>query len=155
MNNVRIYIIDDHKLFIEGLYSLLAEKEGLQVIDHNLSPAEFLKNINRIEADVFLVDINMPEMIGIELVQNIMTKKPGAKVLTLTMYDDFQYIEKMIRSGAIGYSMKSDDIKELICAIKTVAACKKYISERLKEDIINKIGSINTIDETEDIKKAN
>ena len=154
MNGIRLYIIDDHKLFIEGLYSLLADKEGLRVIGHCLSPIEALQTIHHIEADVCLVDINMPEMSGIELVQKILEKKPGARILALTMYDDYQYIEKMFRSGAMGYSMKSDTIKELIRAIRAVAAGKRHVSERLKEDVINKIGSISNIDETEDIKKS-
>ncbi len=154
MNNVKVYIIDDHKLFIEGLYSLLADKEGLRVIGHRLSPLEALQSIHQINADVFLIDINMPEMSGFELAQKILEKKPGARMLALTMYDDYQYIEKMIKSGVMGYSLKSDTIKELVKAIKTVAAGKRYMSERLKEDVIDKIGSINTLDETEDIKKS-
>ncbi|TVQ83918.1 MAG: DNA-binding response regulator [Bacteroidetes bacterium] len=154
MDPVKIYIIDDHHLFIEGLYALLSEEECLEITGCSTDPNDFLENLNQIEADVFLVDINMPEMTGIALSKLIINKRPEARILALTMYNDYRHIEKMIKSGALGYSLKSDNIKELIKAIKSVARGKKFISESIQETVVSKIGTIHRIEETEDIRRS-
>ncbi len=154
MDPVKIYIIDDHHLFIEGLYALLSDEKCLKIIGYSMDPNNFLDNLNQIEADVFLVDINMPEMTGIALSKLIMDKKPEARILALTMYNDYRHIEKMIKSGALGYSLKSDNIKELVKAIKSVARGKKFISESIQETVVSKIGNIHRIEEAEDIRKS-
>ena len=154
MSPIKIFIIDDHRLFIEGLYALLSDEECLDIVGYSMEPNQFLEKLNQIDADVFLVDINMPEMTGITLSKLIINKKPEAKILALTMYNDYRHIEKMIKGGALGYSLKSDNIKELVKAIKSVARGKKFISESIQETVVNKIGTIHSIEETENISKS-
>lgn len=154
MNKIKVFIVDDHSLFIEGLYSLLDEEFTVEIVGHSTNPQEVLKNMNSISTDVFLVDINMPHMSGTALTRLMLDTDPGAKVLALTMYNDFRNIEAMIQSGAIGYALKSDKLKELVKAIQTVAKGEKYISKSIHATIVNKIGSIHKIHETQDIKQA-
>jgi DNA-binding NarL/FixJ family response regulator len=116
-----------------------------------MTPNDFLKQLGRIEADVFLMDI---EMSGIMLTKMLLEKRPEAKVLALTMYDDFRHIEQMIKSGALGYAVKSENITELIKAIKTVAEGGKYISESTRETVVNRLGSIHELEELDPVSQS-
>lgn len=139
MERIRITVIDDHKLFVDGICSLLADDEQFQIVGSQLSPVKFLNKFEKGMADVYLVDINMPEMSGIELARKIMDKDPGAKILALTMFDEFQYVEDMIKSGASGYILKSASLEELTDAVITVSQGKKYFGNSIHEIMFNKI----------------
>jgi DNA-binding NarL/FixJ family response regulator len=154
MQKIRVFIIDDHQLFIEGIYALLSDEPAFEFVGDAMSPNEFLAQMHTIQADVFLMDIDMPEMSGIMLTRMLIEKRPEAKVLALTMYDDFRHIEQMIKSGAMGYAVKSENITELIKAIKTVAAGGKYISESPRETVVNRLGSIHELEEVDEMSKS-
>jgi DNA-binding NarL/FixJ family response regulator len=154
MEKIRVFIIDDHKLFIEGIYALLSDEPAFEFVGDAMTPNEFLKQLDGIDADVFLMDIDMPEMSGIMLTKMLLEKRPEAKVLALTMYDDFRHIEQMIKSGALGYAVKSENITELIKAIKTVAEGGKYISESTRETVVNRLGSIHELEELDPVSKS-
>ncbi len=147
MDKINIFIIDDHKLFVEGISSLLADEEHFHVVGHACSGPEFLKLTNIENVDVYLVDINMPEISGVELTKKIKAIYPEAKVLALTMYDDFRYVEEMIRNGADGYILKSANLQELIHAIETVAKGSKYFGEKIQEIVYNKLSGKEKQDE--------
>ncbi len=147
MNTIKIYIIDDHKLFVEGVYSLLSDEPGLDLMGYSLSAKAFLEVAGETDADVYLVDINMPEISGIELTRKIKEIKPEARILAVTMYDDFQHIEKMIKSGANGYILKAANLKELVDAINTVARGEKFLGAEIQDVVFNKIGSLEQIEE--------
>ncbi len=154
MDKIKVFIIDDHKLFIEGLCSLLAEQEGLEIHGYSMYPVDFSTQMHEVDADVFIIDINMPEMSGITLTRLLTEAKPDARILALTMHNDYRYIEKMLQSGALGYALKSENIKELVRAIKTVATGKRFISDGVQETISKKIGSIHRIEESDDLRKS-
>jgi DNA-binding NarL/FixJ family response regulator len=139
MDRIKVFMIDDHKLFVEGVCSLLTYQKHIQVVGYALSGSEFLQNHSDSEIDVYLVDINMPEVSGVELTMKIKTMNPEVGILALTMYDDFRYIEDMIRSGVNGYILKSASMQELINAIEAIAAGKHYFSENIQEIIFSKI----------------
>lgn len=154
MEKIKVFIIDDHKLFIEGIYALLSDEPSLEFVGDAMSPDDFLSRLDQIDADVFLMDIDMPEMSGIMLTKMLIEKRPAAKVLALTMYDDFRHIEQMMKSGAMGYAVKSENITELIKAIKTVAGGGKYISESSRETVVNRLGSIHELEEVDHVSKS-
>ncbi len=83
----------------------------------------------------------MPDISGIELTKKIKEHKPAARILAVTMYDDYRYIEKMIKSGASGYILKAANLKELITAINTVAKGEKFLGNEIQQVLFNKIGS--------------
>ncbi|TVQ07234.1 MAG: DNA-binding response regulator [Bacteroidetes bacterium] len=143
MRSVKVFLIDDHKLFVEGLTSILKDKSGLKVMGFAFSAAEYLDIADTVQADVFLVDVNMPQMSGIELTRLIKEKNPQAKILALSMYEDSHYIEKMIQSGASGYMLKSANIKEMVEAIKKVAKGERYLGDEVQKAVFEKMGSMD------------
>jgi DNA-binding NarL/FixJ family response regulator len=138
---IRIYIIDDHKLFVHGVISLLSDEADLEIAGYAFSAADFLAVAEKIDVDVYLMDINMPDVTGIELTRKLKAIKPEARVLALTMYDDFEYVENMIKSGADGYILKTASLEELSLAIRTVAGKGKFFGNEIQEIIFKKIGS--------------
>lgn len=144
MKKIKLYLVDDHKLFIKGILSLFEENSEMEVVGHAYSAKQFFNEPPVTEPDVILIDINMPDMTGIELTRIIKEKNPKAKILALTMFEDLLYIQKMIQSGANGYVLKSADMQVLIEAIKTVANGGKFWDAEIRNTILEKVGAIDS-----------
>lgn len=123
----------------------------MEVIGHAFSAEEYLNKPPDIEPDIILMDINMPDMTGIELTRIIKEINPNVKILALTMFEDILYIQKMIHSGANGYILKSADMQVLVDAIKTVANGGTFLGDEIQNTILEKVGTIDS----EDFKDLN
>ena len=138
MRNIKIVIADDHKLFREGLKSLLAKEENFEVIGEATNGRELLDLLPEIRPDVVLIDLSMPEVSGLEVLQEAKTRLPHIKFIVLTMYDDGQYVAKSVRNGAFGYLLKNADEEELKTAVRQVVLHgKKYFNPHISELLIN------------------
>jgi DNA-binding NarL/FixJ family response regulator len=144
MEKIKLFLIDDHKLFIKGIISIFEENSEIEVIGQAYSAKQYFNEPPVTEPDVILIDINMPDMTGIELTRIIKEKNPKAKILALTMFEDLLYIQKMIQSGANGYVLKSADMQVLIEAIKTVANGGKFWDAEIRNTILEKVGAIDS-----------
>jgi two-component system, NarL family, nitrate/nitrite response regulator NarL len=142
MKPIRVLITDDHKLVIDGLKAMIQGISELDFVGECRSGIETLKFLEYIKTDVALMDIDMPEMNGIEATKKIKQLYPGIKVLILTMHDEKSMIENLMEIGADGYILKNSDRKELIKAINSVHSGNKYFSDDViqalnrKEDTI-------------------
>lgn len=153
MATIDIFLVDDHKLFLEGLISILNEKQGFNVLGYACSASEYFDVSKDIRPDIILVDVNMPEMSGIELTRLIKGKSPQARILALTMYEDPIYIQKMVHSGVNGYILKSANIKELEAAIRKVAQGENYLAKDIQKIVMDKIGFIETYEDFDSYNK--
>lgn len=143
MQKLKIYIVDDHKLFREGLKLLLSAQDFVRHIYEASNGREFVENLSIADCDVVLMDIEMPEMNGIEATLAAMRMKPELKIIVLSMYGDEQYYYKMIDAGAKGFVLKSSGIEKVITAIKKVAEGENYFSEELLVNILNNMRDNN------------
>lgn len=134
---LRIYIVDDHKLFREGLKLLLSTQDFVNHIYEASNGREFVENLSFVDCDVVLMDIEMPEMNGIEATEMALRMKPGLKVIVLSMYGDEQYYYKMVDAGVKGFVLKNSGIEKVITAIHKVAGGENYFSEELLMNILN------------------
>ncbi len=141
-----IYIVDDHKLFREGLKLLLSTQVFVQHIYEASNGRDFLESLSYIDCDVVLMDIEMPEMNGIEATEAAIRLKPELKVIALSMYGDEQYYYKMVNAGVNGFVLKSSGIENVITAINKVAVGEKYFSEELLMSMLNNIREKNKIE---------
>lgn len=137
MKKLKIYIVDDHKLFREGLKLLLSTQDFVQHIYEASNGLEFVENLSMIDCDVVLMDIEMPMMNGIDATQAALRQKPGMKIIVLSMYGDEQYYYKMIDAGVKGFVLKNSGIEKVITAIQKVAGGENYFSEELLVNILN------------------
>lgn len=134
---LKIYIVDDHKLFREGLKLLLSTQDFISHIYEASDGKEFIDNLSLNDCDVVLMDIEMPGMNGIEATEAALRLKPGLKVIVLSMYGDEQYYYKMVDAGVKGFVVKNSGIEKVITAIRKVADGENYFSEELLVNIIN------------------
>ena len=121
MKKLDLYIVDDHKMFREGMKLLLSMQGFVDKVHEASSGEEFLGNLSIVESDVVLMDIEMSGMNGIEAVAQAVQKNPDIKNIALTMYGDDQYFNKMLDAGAKGFVLKSAGIEQLSEAIQCVA----------------------------------
>jgi DNA-binding NarL/FixJ family response regulator len=133
MSPYKILLADDHALFREGLKRILAEARDLKVIGEVANGLELLKVLNILTPNMVILDISMPNIRGIETIQDIKTLHPEIKILVLTMHNDMEYLHQAISSGAHGYLLKEDADSELFSAINKVKQAKIYISPKLSE----------------------
>lgn len=139
MGKIRIIIADDHQLFRNGLKILLDSFPEFEVTGEASNGEEFLKLLNNTEADIALMDINMPEMDGIEATRKGLRICPGINIIALSMYGEEEYYYKMVDAGAKGFLLKDSDIAEVKEAIMTVNKGGSYFSQELLYHVIQKI----------------
>ena len=139
MDKIRIIITDDHQLFRNGLKILLNSFPDFEVAGEASNGEEFLKLLKSVKADIALMDINMPEMDGIEATRKGIKMSPEINIIALSMYGEEEYYYKMVDAGAKGFLLKDSDISEVRDAILTVAKGGSYFSQELLYHVIQKI----------------
>ncbi|GAB7088877.1 MULTISPECIES: response regulator transcription factor [Marinifilum] len=137
MEENKVIIVDDHKMFRSGLRFLLSNIPNITVIGEASNGKEFLKMAENETIDIALMDINMPEMNGIEATRIAMEKYPDLKVIVLSMHGEEEYYDQMLDAGVKGFLLKNSDADELIAAIEAVIAGKSYFSQELLVDILD------------------
>src|SRR5690606_27223483 len=135
MDKLRILIADDHHILLDGLKVLLQKQKDIEVVGMFSDGKSVLEALPNLQVDLALLDINMPKMNGHELMLYIRDQYPNLKVIVLSMYDDVGHIMEMVEAGASGYLLKNITDKELLEAIRTVAAGKLYFSSEVSEKI--------------------
>jgi DNA-binding NarL/FixJ family response regulator len=138
---IKVILVDDHKMFREGLKFALSQMEGIEVIGEASDGVQFLEVIKEKKPDVVLMDISMPKMDGVEATQNAMQIDPAIKIITLSMFSDTDYYQKMVAAGTKGFLVKETGIDELRRAIQVVYDGGTYFSQQLLQNIIVNISN--------------
>lgn len=141
---IKVLLAEDHNIVRNGIKMLLEIDHNILVIGEATNGFEVLERVLKDgEVDVVLADINMPEMNGITLIQELNKLNPTIKIIMLSMHNNLKYVSESIREGASGYLMKNVDAHELIFALKHVHYGGKYICAELAIDILHKTGLLN------------
>lgn len=136
MKTSTILIVDDHKIFREGLIFMISKMSGFEVIGEASNGQELLEMAENIDVDIVVMDIAMPGIDGIIATSKLLEKKPGIKIIALTMFTDEEYYVKMIQAGVSGYILKESGKDELAIALNKVAAGESYFSQKILQNII-------------------
>jgi DNA-binding NarL/FixJ family response regulator len=145
---IKVFVTDDHELYLEGLCLLLKKQEGIEVVGSCLNAEELLKNLSNRQIDILLLDVHLPDMEEEEVLKKIRQIKPDLKVLYLTMMRGTRYIHKLMKYGLQGYLLKNAGIEELKSAIQTVAGGGTYYSKEINiMDVSNDFRNTITIDD--------
>lgn len=148
-----VFIADDHKLIRNGIISTLNASGDVDILGEASNGKDALAGIKKLKPDIVLLDISMPDMNGIEVMQELSSEFSSAKVLFLTMYDDYNYINKCLEVGASGYLVKSDVGEEIVEAIKTVAKGGTYFSNSVQKAVMsNYTDTLNKKKKTEEVE---
>lgn len=125
---IKLFIVDDHYMVIEGIHSLLQHEKKIQWLGHATNAASCLAFLQANTPDVILMDINLPDGNGIELCKTVKDKYPNVFVLGLSTFNQQSFIEKMMDSGASGYILKNATQEELMEGIETVMKGQQFLS---------------------------
>jgi DNA-binding NarL/FixJ family response regulator len=139
MEKLDILIVDDHKLFREGLKILLKNLENVGTIWEASDGEVFLSMIKTHKPHVVLMDIEMPKLNGIDATVKALEQFPDLKILALSMYSDEEYFQKMIDAGVCGFLLKNSEFSEVKKAIQTVAEGSNYFTDELLYKLVNRI----------------
>ena len=129
--SIKVMLVDDHALIREGIKKLLEFDGTIQVIEEASDGYECLEKLENVEPDILLLDINMPKMIGIEVLEKLKNRKNPIKVLMLTVHNEVEYLVRAIDIGADGYILKDSGFDELKNAIFSIINGESYIQPSL------------------------
>jgi DNA-binding NarL/FixJ family response regulator len=132
---IKIYIVEDHSVLIEGIYSLLQNEKGIEICGYATNAHNCINYFVNHIADVILMDIGLPDMSGIDLCAIIKKKYPGIMVIALSTFNQGTYIKKMMEAGASGYLLKNTSKYEMLEAIQTVTNGKTYLSFEVGKEL--------------------
>lgn len=139
MEPIKIFVADDHQLYIEGVKTLTRDSPQLKFIGEAENGEDLIEQLKTNKPDVILMDINMPKLTGIEATKKIKQLYPEIKILALTMFDDTSYVTEMIKAGASGYLLKNAGRVELIEAITKVNNGERYVSSEVSLRLIDQM----------------
>jgi DNA-binding NarL/FixJ family response regulator len=117
--NTRVMLVDDHKMFRDGLRVLINAEPGMEVVGEAVDGREAVEMARRFSPDVVIMDISMPGMNGIEAMRHLIRDNAGIKVIMLSMYSSTSLVKSVIAAGASGYVLKGSDFSELAEAIRS------------------------------------
>lgn len=138
-SKIKIILADDHSVLRAGLKLLLNNEAEFVVIGEASDGEKVLCLLEKITADVLIIDLSMPNMGGLECIKEIKSRGYPIRILVLTMYEDEQYVKEVMRSGALGYVEKHAVDTELFDAVKTVYMGQRYLNPRNSQQLLNSL----------------
>ncbi|MFS4466762.1 response regulator transcription factor [Maribacter sp. 2210JD10-5] len=139
MDTIKIVLADDHLLVRNGIRALLESETDLDVIGEADNGKKALEMVAEKNPDILIIDIRMPEMGGIEAVEELNSSPTNVKCIILSMHDSEEYILNSVKAGASGYLLKDTDKTEFIKAIHTVNGGGKYFSGDISNVLVNNL----------------
>jgi DNA-binding NarL/FixJ family response regulator len=127
----KIFIVEDHPVFREGLRQVVSREADLKVCGEAGNYEDALRNIIRLQPDLALVDISLPGKSGLDLIRKLRSLTTKVKLLIVSMHDEALYVDRVLRAGGDGYIMKQEDPEEIVHAIRDVLGGHIYVSEEV------------------------
>ena len=132
----RLLLVDDHAVVRSGLRMLLENESDMEIIGEAGSAAEALQAVERLQPDIVLLDIGLPDISGIEVARQVKQRSPATAIVALTIHEDEEYFFKMLEAGAVGYVPKRAAPEELIQAIHAAASGEVYLYPSLAKLLV-------------------
>lgn len=136
---IRLLLVDDHPIVLDGIKSHLGSQPDFEVVGDAANGVDAIRKAKVTLPDVILLDINMPNMNGLEAMGHLRKQVPNARVIILTMHDSKEYIAQIVRLGARGYLLKDCSPTELVSAIKAVHSGEVYFSPTVSKVLVEEM----------------
>lgn len=143
--NTRVFIVDDHFMVIEGIRSLLQHERGVEWVGHATSGKACLSFLQHQQPDVILMDINLPDISGLELCAQVKARYPGVFIIGLSTFNQRSNIQQMIDRGASGYLLKNAGREEILEALEQVVHGRTYLSFEAAQAVRQPDGAAATV----------
>ncbi len=146
-NIARILVVDDHPLIREGLTARIAPQPDMEICGEASSVTEALAQVEATSPDLIIIDIQLTESHGIDLIKEIHSHNPSIKMLVVSAFDESLYAERALRAGADGYVNKRELQDNILEALRTVIAGQRYLSPKMTQRLIGQaVGGRNLFD---------
>ncbi len=149
---IRVLLADDHSVVRAGIKSLAEGVGGISVVGEATDGQELIKLARTTPADVFVVDIEMPILSGIEALERLLKERPGSKVVILSMYRDRVLVERAFRAGARGYVLKESVAEDIVRAVQEVAQGKYWVSPQISGYLVDRLLTTKDTNEKESVQ---
>ncbi|WAA13969.1 response regulator transcription factor [Fervidibacillus halotolerans] len=136
MKKTKIVIIDDHQLYREGIKKILEFEQDFEIVGEGKDGVEAIDLVKKYKPDVVLMDINMPNVNGVEATRRLIETYPTVKVIILSIHDDENYVTHAMQTGATGYLLKEMDVDALIEAVRVVAEGGSYLHPKVTHNLV-------------------
>ncbi|MFV5685483.1 response regulator [Flavobacterium sp. GB2R13] len=140
-NTIRVVLADDHVFVRDGIKSLLENEVNIEVVGEATDGLEALKIIETVKPDLLILDIRMPNLTGIEVVEKLRSQNNMVKIVMLSMHESEEYVLKSIKAGADGYLLKGSSKEEFLKAVHTIANGGKYFSGDISSILIGQLSN--------------
>ena len=147
-NPIRVVLADDHVFVRDGIKSLLENEANIEVVGEATDGLEALKSVEINQPDLLILDIRMPNLTGIEVVEKLRSQNNLVKIVMLSMHESEEYVLKSIKAGADGYLLKGSSKEEFLKALNTVSEGGKYFSGDISSILIGQLTHPTTFSET-------
>ncbi len=134
---IRVMIADDHAVVRHGFRMILAAEWDMEVVAEVSNGREALDQGEKLQPDVCVMDVTMPELNGIEATRRLLVASPKTRVLALSMHKDSVYVREILRAGAKGYMLKDSSPADFLRAVRTVAVGKGFLSPEVSEGVLD------------------
>jgi len=148
LRQIRILLVDDHPLLRQGIRKVLEFEADMRVVGEAGNGEEALKLARRLQPLVIIMDINLPDISGIEATRLIKAELPDTKILALTIHDNDEYVVQMVRAGATGYILKDVDPGGLVKAVRAAAKGESYISPSIAGKVFEALNRLSRQEES-------
>ncbi|MBI9040469.1 response regulator transcription factor [Lutibacter sp.] len=148
MEKIKVHIADDHQILIDGIIAVLSSEENIEVVGYSLNGADVLNWFAANEADVLILDINMPKVDGIAVLQNFVKQNFQQKVIVLSSYDDVKLIKEVLKIGAVGFLAKKCAGENIVEAIIKVSKGEQYLEKSIQQKLLNTFNKQSTSKES-------
>lgn len=128
---IKVLIADDHQLLIDGIKTALSDEADIMIAGEANNGLQVLKFLKDDTTDVILMDINMPQMDGLDCTKAVTKEYPDVKIIALSQYAEKRFVKRMVKYGALGYLLKDSGKEEILEAIKTVNTGERYFCKKL------------------------
>ncbi|MGA2205906.1 MAG: response regulator transcription factor [Terracidiphilus sp.] len=139
--SIRVLIVEDHNVVRQGLAALLNVAGGLEVVGEAADGVEAIAQFRKLQPDITLVDLRLPRMSGVDVIERIRMETPQARFIVLTTYDGDEDIYRALKAGARAYLLKGMTSEDLIRTIRAVHAGKSHIPPAIAERLAERMGA--------------
>ena len=136
MRKIKVHIADDHQILIDGVNAVLSSEENIEVVGYSLNGEDVLNWFASNEADILILDINMPKLDGIGVLQSFFEQQSQQKVIVLSSYDDVKLIKEVLKIGASGFLAKKCAGENIVDAVNAVYEGQQYFSKSIQERLL-------------------
>lgn len=137
MTKIKLFIVDDHQLVMDGVSSMLEGSKDIELVGEAINAKAALNFLENNDVDVAIIDINLPDMDGVELCKSITSNYNNVKVMALTTFNEASFISRFMKNGASAYLLKNTSASDLIDAIITVNSGEQYLPDEVQTTLVS------------------